>query len=258
DYLFNDVSYKDYLVEKNNVKNSQFAQPLFEYHSACPGCGETPYITLATQLFGDRMMIANATGCSSIYSASAPSTPYTKNEKGKGPAWANSLFEDTAEFGYGMHAANETIRNRIARIMLKSMDEVSNPLKVLYKEWLEHRNNGVKTQEIRDKLVPQLENNQDQNGVKELLSLRKYLVRKSQWMIGGDGWAYDIGYGGVDHVLSTGENVNILVVDTEVYSNTGGQSSKAARAGSIADFTNDGKPNAKKDLGYISMTYGNI
>ncbi|WP_417327964.1 pyruvate:ferredoxin (flavodoxin) oxidoreductase [Halarcobacter sp.] len=258
DYLFNDVSYKDYLVEKNNVKNSQFAQPLFEYHSACPGCGETPYITLATQLFGDRMMIANATGCSSIYSASAPSTPYTKNEKGEGPAWANSLFEDTAEFGYGMHAANETIRNRIARIMLKSMDEVSNPLKVLYKEWLEHRANGVKTQEIRDKLVPQLENNQDQNGVKELLSLRKYLVRKSQWMIGGDGWAYDIGYGGVDHVLSTGENVNILVVDTEVYSNTGGQSSKAARAGSIADFTNDGKPNAKKDLGYISMTYGNI
>ncbi|MGB0989962.1 MAG: pyruvate:ferredoxin (flavodoxin) oxidoreductase [Halarcobacter sp.] len=258
DYLFNDVSYKDYLVEKNNVKNSQFAQPLFEYHSACPGCGETPYITLATQLFGDRMMIANATGCSSIYSASAPSTPYTKNEKGEGPAWANSLFEDTAEFGYGMHAANETIRNRIARIMLKSMDEVSNPLKVLYKEWLEHRSNGVKTQEIRDKLVPQLENNQEQNGVKELLSLRKYLVRKSQWMIGGDGWAYDIGYGGVDHVLSTGENVNILVVDTEVYSNTGGQSSKAARAGSIADFTNDGKPNAKKDLGYISMTYGNI
>ncbi len=258
DYLFDKVTYKDYLVKKDTVQGSQFAKPLFEFHSACPGCGETPYITLATQLFGDRMMIANATGCTSIYSASAPSTPYTKNAKGEGPAWANSLFEDTAEFGYGMHAANETIRNRIGRIMTKSMDEVTNPLKVLYKEWLENRSNGVKTQEIRDKLVPQLEANQELQGVKELLSLRKYIVKKSQWMIGGDGWAYDIGYGGVDHVLSTGENVNILVVDTEVYSNTGGQSSKAARTGSIADFTNDGKPNAKKDLGYISMTYGNI
>jgi pyruvate-ferredoxin/flavodoxin oxidoreductase len=258
DYLFNDVTYKDYLVDKSSVQGSQFAKPLFEFHSACPGCGETPYITLATQMFGDRMMVANATGCTSIYSASAPSTPYTKNAKGEGPAWANSLFEDTAEFGYGMHAANETIRNRIGRIMKETMDDVTNPLKVLYKEWLENRSNGPKTQEIRDKLVPQLEANQDLPGVKDLLTLRKYIVRKSQWIIGGDGWAYDIGYGGVDHVLSTGENVNMLVVDTEVYSNTGGQSSKAARTGSIADFTNDGKPNAKKDLGYISMTYGNI
>jgi pyruvate-ferredoxin/flavodoxin oxidoreductase len=258
DYLFNDVTYKDYLIEKDSVKGSQFAKPLFEFHSACPGCGETPYITLATQMFGDRMMIANATGCTSIYSASAPSTPYTKNDKGEGPAWANSLFEDTAEFGYGMHHGNESIRNRMQIIMNETMDKVSNPLKILYKEWLEHRNNGPKTQEIRDKLVPQLEQNQDLPGVKDLLSLRKYIVRKSQWIIGGDGWAYDIGYGGLDHVLSTGQNVNVLVVDTEVYSNTGGQSSKAARTGSIADFTNDGKPNAKKDLGYISMTYGNI
>ncbi|RXJ85629.1 pyruvate:ferredoxin (flavodoxin) oxidoreductase [Arcobacter sp. CECT 8985] len=258
DYLFNDVSYKDYLVEATNVKNSQFSQPLFEYHSACPGCGETPYITLATQLFGDRMMIANATGCSSIYSASAPSTPYTKNDKGEGPAWANSLFEDNAEFGYGMYMAVETIRNRIENIMKESIDSVNNPLKVLYKEWIENRNNGAKTQEIRDKLVPQLEQNQDLPKVKELLNLKKYIVKKSQWMIGGDGWAYDIGYGGLDHVLSTGKDINIIVVDTEVYSNTGGQSSKSARAGSIADFTNDGKTNSKKDLGYISMTYGNI
>ncbi len=258
DYLFNDVSYKDYLIEKDSVKGSQFAKPLFEFHSACPGCGETPYITLATQMFGDRMMIANATGCTSIYSASAPSTPYTKNEKGEGPAWANSLFEDTAEFGYGMHHGNESIRNRMQIIMTENMDKVTNPLKILFKEWIENRNNGPKTQEIRDKLVPQLEQNQDLPGVKDLLSLRKYIVRKSQWIIGGDGWAYDIGYGGLDHVLSTGQNVNVLVVDTEVYSNTGGQSSKAARTGSIADFTNDGKPNAKKDLGYISMTYGNI
>jgi pyruvate-ferredoxin/flavodoxin oxidoreductase len=258
DYLFNDVTYKDYLVSKDSVKGSQFAKPLFEFHSACPGCGETPYISLATQMFGDRMMIANATGCTSIYSASAPSTPYTKNEKGEGPAWANSLFEDTAEFGYGMHHGNESIRNRMQIIMTETMEKVSNPLKILYKEWIENRNNGVKTQEIRDKMVPQLEQNQDLPGVKDLLSLRKYIVRKSQWIIGGDGWAYDIGYGGLDHVLSTGQNVNVLVVDTEVYSNTGGQSSKAARTGSIADFTNDGKPNAKKDLGYISMTYGNI
>ncbi len=258
DYLFNDVSYKEYLVDKTTVQGSQFSKPLFEFHSACPGCGETPYITLATQMFGDRMMVANATGCSSIYSASAPSTPYTKNEKGEGPAWANSLFEDNAEFGYGMHAANETIRNRIGIIMNDTRQDVTNPLKALYKEWLENRSNGKLTQEIRDKLVPQLEQNRDLPGVKELLSLKKYIVRKSQWIIGGDGWAYDIGYGGLDHVLSTGANVNVLVVDTEVYSNTGGQSSKSARTGSIADFTNDGKANAKKDLGYISMTYGNI
>ncbi|WP_072679636.1 pyruvate:ferredoxin (flavodoxin) oxidoreductase [Arcobacter sp. LA11] len=258
DYLFNDVTYKDYLVSKDSLKGSQFAKPLFEFHSACPGCGETPYIKLATQMFGDRMMIANATGCSSIYSASAPSTPYTKNEKGEGPAWANSLFEDTAEFGFGMHHANETIRNRMQATMEATMEEVSNPLKVLYKEWIENRNDGKKTQEIRDKLVPQLEQNQDLPGVADLFSLKKYIVRKSQWIIGGDGWAYDIGYGGLDHVLATGDNVNVLVVDTEVYSNTGGQSSKAARAGSIADFTNDGKASAKKDLGYISMTYGNI
>ncbi|WP_419770805.1 MAG: pyruvate:ferredoxin (flavodoxin) oxidoreductase [Candidatus Marinarcus sp.] len=258
DYLFNDVTYKDYLIEKDSVKGSQFAQPLFEFHSACPGCGETPYITLATQMFGERMMVANATGCTSIYSASAPSTPYTKNAKGEGPAWANSLFEDNAEFGYGMHHAMEAIRNRINMVMNETMEQVTNPLKVLYKEWIEHRNNGVKTQEIRDKLVPQLEQNRDLPGVDVLLSLKKYIVRKSQWIIGGDGWAYDIGYGGLDHVLSTGQNVNVLVVDTEVYSNTGGQSSKSARTGSIADFTNDGKPNAKKDLGYISMTYGNI
>ncbi|MFA7082920.1 MAG: pyruvate:ferredoxin (flavodoxin) oxidoreductase [Arcobacteraceae bacterium] len=258
DYLFNDVTYKDYLIEKDSVKGSQFAKPLFEFHSACPGCGETPYITLATQMFGDRMMIANATGCTSIYSASAPSTPYTKNAKGEGPAWANSLFEDTAEFGYGMHHGNESIRNRMQIIMNETIEQVTNPLKILYKEWLENRNDGPKTQEIRDKLVPQLEQNQDLPGVKDLLSLRKYIVRKSQWIIGGDGWAYDIGYGGLDHVLATGQNVNVLVVDTEVYSNTGGQSSKSARTGSIADFTNDGKPTAKKDLGYISMTYGNI
>lgn len=258
DYLYNDVTYKDYIVSTDSVKGSQFAKPLFEFHSACPGCGETPYITLITQLFGDRAMIANATGCSSIYAASAPSTPYTKNEKGEGPAWANSLFEDNAEFGFGMHNANETIRDRIQTIMTENIDKVSNPLVSLFNEWMANRNDGKKTQRLRDLLVPALEAHADEPGVRDLISLKKYIVRKSQWIFGGDGWAYDIGYGGLDHVLSTGQNINVLVMDTEVYSNTGGQSSKSARAGSIAEFTNDGKRSAKKDLGYITMTYGNI
>ncbi len=258
DYLFKEVTYKDDILSKDNVKGSQFAQPLFEFHAACPGCGETPYITLASQLFGDRMMIANATGCSSIYGASAPTTPYTTNSKGEGPAWANSLFEDNAEFGLGMEAANETLRHRIEDVMLRTMDKVPNALAALYKDWLEFRQDGKKTQEIRDKLVPLLKANEDVEGAKELLSLRKYIVKKSQWIIGGDGWAYDIGYGGLDHVLASGEDVNVLVLDTEVYSNTGGQSSKSARTGSIAQFTASGKPTQKKDLGYISMTYGNI
>ncbi len=258
DYLFNKVTYKDDILKKDNVKGSQFSRPLFEFHAACPGCGETPYITLATQLFGDRMMIANATGCSSIYGGSAPTTPYRKNEKGEGPAWANSLFEDNAEFGLGMEVAVETMRRRIEEIMIRTKDSVPNALAALYNDWLEFKKDGVKTQEIRDRLVPILEQNQDVEGVKDILSLKRFLVKKSQWIIGGDGWAYDIGYGGVDHVLASGENVNILVLDTEVYSNTGGQSSKSARTGSIAQFTASGKPVQKKDLGYIAMTYGNI
>jgi pyruvate-ferredoxin/flavodoxin oxidoreductase len=258
DYLFNEVTYKDDFMSKSTVKGSQFAKPLFEFHAACPGCGETPYITLATQLFGNRMMIANATGCSSIYGASAPTTPYRKDDNGEGPAWANSLFEDNAEFGMGMRVAMETIRHRIENIMLTNMEVAPNALKALYKDWITHKKDGEKTKEIRDMLVPQLESHQDVSGVKELLSLKKYLVKKSQWIIGGDGWAYDIGYGGLDHVLASGEDVNMLVLDTEVYSNTGGQSSKSSRAASIAEFTASGKAMQKKDLGYISMTYGNI
>lgn len=258
DYLFNKVTYKDDIMSKSTPKGSQFAKPLFEFHGACPGCGETPYITLATQLFGDRMMIANATGCSSIYGGSAPSTPYRKNDKGHGPAWANSLFEDNAEFGLGMEAAVETMRHRIEDIMRNTLDKVPNNLAALYNDWIEFKQSGEKTQEVRDKLVPQLEANQNVEGVKDILGLKKYLVRRSQWIIGGDGWAYDIGYGGLDHVLASGENINALVLDTEVYSNTGGQSSKSARTGSIAQFTASGKPTQKKDLGYISMTYGNI
>ncbi|WP_103616630.1 pyruvate:ferredoxin (flavodoxin) oxidoreductase [Campylobacter concisus] len=258
DYLFKKVAYKDDLMNKESVKGVGFAKPLFEFHGACPGCGETPYITLITRLFGERMIVANATGCSSIYGGSAPSTPYTTNNEGKGVAWANSLFEDNAEFGMGMNVAMETMRHRIEDIMRNNIDSVPNALSALYNDWINFKNDGVKTQEITKNLLPILEQNLSAPGVKEILELKKFLVKKSQWIIGGDGWAYDIGFGGLDHVLASGENVNVLVLDTEVYSNTGGQSSKSSRAGSIAQFTASGKPAQKKDLGYIAMTYGNI
>ena len=258
DYLFKKVAYKDDLMNKESVKGVGFAKPLFEFHGACPGCGETPYITLITRLFGERMIVANATGCSSIYGGSAPSTPYTINDEGKGVAWANSLFEDNAEFGMGMNVAMETMRHRIEDIMRNNIDSAPNALSALYNDWINFKNDGVKTQEITKNLLPILEQNLSAPGVKEILELKKFLVKKSQWIIGGDGWAYDIGFGGLDHVLASGENVNVLVLDTEVYSNTGGQSSKSSRAGSIAQFTASGKPAQKKDLGYIAMTYGNI
>ena len=258
DYLFKKVAYKDDLINKESVKGVGFAKPLFEFHGACPGCGETPYITLITRLFGERMIVANATGCSSIYGGSAPSTPYTTNDEGKGVAWANSLFEDNAEFGMGMNVAMETMRHRIEDIMRNNIDSVPNALSALYNDWINFKNDGEKTQEITKNLLPILEQNLSAPGVKEILELKKFLVKKSQWIIGGDGWAYDIGFGGLDHVLASGENVNALVLDTEVYSNTGGQSSKSSRAGSIAQFTASGKPAQKKDLGYIAMTYGNI
>ena len=258
DYLFKKVAYKDDLMNKESVKGVGFAKPLFEFHGACPGCGETPYITLITRLFGERMIVANATGCSSIYGGSAPSTPYTTNDEGKGVAWANSLFEDNAEFGMGMNVAIETMRHRIEDIMRNNIYSVPNALSALYNDWINFKNDGEKTQEITKNLLPILEQNLSAPGVKEILELKKFLIKKSQWIIGGDGWAYDIGFGGLDHVLASGENVNVLVLDTEVYSNTGGQSSKSSRAGSIAQFTASGKPAQKKDLGYIAMTYGNI
>lgn len=259
DYLFKKVVYKDDLVNKQTVKGSGFAQPLFEFHGACPGCGETPYITLVTRLFGEQLMVANATGCSSIYGGSAPSSPYRKSNKtGNGVAWANSLFEDNAEFGMGMKIATATIRHRVENIMLNTKDKVPNAIAALYNDWLANKEDRLATQNIRDILVPLLEANQDIQGAKELLSLKQYIAKKSQWIIGGDGWAYDIGYGGLDHVLASGENVNVLVLDTEVYSNTGGQSSKSSRSGSVAQFSASGKSIQKKDLGQISMTYGNI
>ncbi len=258
DYLFKEVSYKADLMGKDSVKGIGFAEPYFEFHGACPGCGETPYITLVTRLFGDHMMVANATGCSSIYGGSAPSMPYKAGKNGEGVAWTNSLFEDNAEFGMGMEVAKETLRNRIEHIMLTTKDKVPNSIAALYNDWLENRNNSSKTREIRDRLIPLLKENVDIEGVKEILSLKNFISRKSQWIFGGDGWAYDIGYGGLDHVLASGENVNVLVLDTEVYSNTGGQSSKSSHAGSVAQFTAGGKPVQKKDLGFIATTYQNI
>ncbi len=257
DYMFNNVTYKDKIMGRGTVKGSQFAKPLFEFSGACAGCGETPYVKLITQLFGERMMVANATGCSSIYGGSAPSTPYTKNSCGEGPAWASSLFEDNAEYGYGMFQAVNTIRQRMAKMMSECEKEVSPELADLFVEWRENINDADKTAELRDKILPLLEAESGKTA-KELLELKQYLVKKSIWMFGGDGWAYDIGYGGLDHVLASGDDINILVLDTEVYSNTGGQASKSSPAGSVAKFASSGKPVKKKDLAAISMTYGNI
>jgi pyruvate-ferredoxin/flavodoxin oxidoreductase len=258
DYLFKNVTYKDDIIGKGNVKGSSFCKPLFEFHAACPGCGETPYLGLVTRLFGESMMIANATGCSSIYGASAPATPYCKNDKGHGPAFANSLFEDNAQFGYGMHMASETMRDRIHSVMEASVATAPAQIAALYTEWMANRSNRIKTGQIRDALVPLLEANPTAPGAEVILSLKLHIAKKSQWIVGGDGWAYDIGYGGLDHVIASGQDVNLLVLDTEVYSNTGGQSSKASRAGSVAFFAAGGKPIQKKDLGYIAMTNGNV
>ena len=259
-YMVGKVGYKKVVDTTKTVKNSQFAQPLFEFSGACAGCGETPYIKTITQLFGDKMMVANATGCTSIYSGSAPSTPYCTNDAGRGPAWANSLFEDNAEFGLGMHVGVEKLRDRIQEKM-QSMIETStccsDELKATMKEWIENRHSTLRSAEITERLLPQLEAC-GCDGCKELLSMKDYLVKKSQWIIGGDGWGYDIGFGGVDHVLATGMDVNILIVDTEVYSNTGGQSSKATPIGAVAKFASSGKRIRKKDIGAMAMTYGYV
>ncbi len=254
------VTYKDTIVDKeSNVKNSQFAQPLFEFSGACAGCGETPYIKLITQLFGDRMMVANATGCTSIYSGSAPSTPYTMNALGHGPSWANSLFEDNAEFGFGMFVGVEKNRDRIANLMKGALEagKVTENTKAAFTEWLDSKGNGNKSKVASAKVLEALASEKDAVA-QEILSLKQYLVKKSQWIIGGDGWAYDIGFGGLDHVLARGEDVNILVVDTEVYSNTGGQASKSTPTAAIAKFAAAGKRIRKKDLGMIAMSYGYV
>ena len=260
DYCVENVKTKQNLVDiAANVKNSQFATPLFEFSGACSGCGETPYVKLLTQLFGDRQIIANATGCSSIYSGSVPSTPYTTNEKGQGPAWANSLFEDFCEFGMGMELANEKMKARLTDLMTKgqSCDCCSEELKGLFAQWIANQNDAAKTKELAEKIIPAVESCSC-DICKGIAALKGYLVKRSQWIIGGDGASYDIGYGGLDHVIASGKDVNILVLDTEVYSNTGGQSSKSTPVGAIAKFAAAGKRVRKKDLGMIATTYGYV
>ncbi len=260
DYLHSHIGYKDNVQPKTqNVKNAQFAQPLFEFSGACAGCGETPYIKTITQLFGDHMMIANATGCSSIYGASFPAAPYCKNNEGHGPSWANSLFEDFCEFGLGMKLGSDRARMTVAKLMEQglSCSCCTDEMKALFTQWLENKEDAKVTREVADKLIPLCEGC-GCDVCKGLLEYKTFIPARSQWIIGGDGASYDIGYGGLDHVLASGENVNILVLDTEVYSNTGGQSSKATPAGAIAKFAASGKRVRKKDLGMMAMSYGYV
>ena len=259
------VAPKGDVMNVNTVKGSQFRQPLIEFSGACAGCGETPYIKLVTQLFGDRMMIANATGCSSIWGGSAPSTPYTVNHEGKGPSWANSLFEDNAEFGLGMLLGVEQIRNKISDVMqeLVTMD-ICEEARAVFTEWLENKEDANGSQVAAKKVeallanAHHIQNEEVRALVKEIESRKDYLAKRSQWILGGDGWAYDIGYGGLDHVLASGENINVLVFDTEIYSNTGGQASKSTPVAAMAKFAAAGKRSKKKDLGMMAMSYGNV
>ncbi|PWX55981.1 pyruvate:ferredoxin (flavodoxin) oxidoreductase [Clostridium perfringens] len=258
DYCVNDVAPKKNPMNKNTVKGSQFEQPLFEFSGACAGCGETPYAKLITQLFGDRMMIANATGCSSIWGGSAPSTPYTTNHNGHGPAWANLLFEDNAEFGLGMFLGVKAIRERLVDLAGKAIEAGVKPeAKEALEAWIAEVNNGEGTRDRADAVVAALQGETNEFA-KEILKDQDYLAKRSQWIFGGDGWAYDIGYGGVDHVLASGEDVNILVMDTEIYSNTGGQASKSTPTAAIAKFAAAGKRTKKKDLGMMAMSYGYV
>lgn len=259
-YAMDKVANKANLVDASaNIKNSQFAQPYLEFSGACAGCGETPYIKLITQLFGDRMMVANATGCTSIWGGSAPSMPYCKDENGRGPAWANSLFEDNAEFGLGMVMANSKIRQTIAARMDEAMDAVSPELAAAFKEWQENKDTAEGSKAAAAKIEALIADADKSNAaVKEIADRTDFLVKRSQWVFGGDGWAYDIGYGGLDHVIASGEDINIFVVDTEVYSNTGGQSSKATPTAAVAKFAAAGKSVKKKDLGMIATTYGYV
>ena len=262
-YLVKEVKIKQDLVDiKLNVKNSQFAQPLFEFSGACSGCGETPYVKLISQLFGDRQMIANATGCSSIYSASIPSTPYCTNDKGQGPAFDNSLFEDFCEFGMGMVLGNKKMKERVVMLLNQMIesDKASEEYKAAAKEWIAAKDDAEGSKAAAAKLKPLIAESAAKGCpvCQELQTLDHYLIKRSQWIIGGDGASYDIGYGGLDHVIASGEDVNIFVIDTEVYSNTGGQASKATPLGAIAQFAAQGKRIRKKDLGMIATTYGYV
>ena len=260
DYCVKNVKSKQNLIDfKSNPKNTQFATPLFQFSGACSGCGETPYVKLISQLYGDHELVANATGCSSIYSASVPSTPYTTNENGEGPAWANSLFEDFCEFGLGMKLADNKMRARLERLFteMQSCEKCSDELKALAQKWIDNRFSSDVTKEIAPAIIAACEAC-GCDKCKEVLNLKHFIVKRSQWIIGGDGASYDIGYGGLDHVIGSGEDINIIVLDTEVYSNTGGQASKATPLGAIAKFAASGKRIRKKDLGMIATTYGYV
>lgn len=259
DYAMN-VPVKDNLMDKFSVKGSQFAQPLLEFSGACAGCGEPPYIKLITQLFGDRMMIANATGCTSIWGGSAPSTPYCTNAEGKGPAWANSLFEDNAEYGLGMVLAVKKVRKGLQAKMEEALElNIDEKLKEAFKAWIDGKDDAEKSKAAAKDICELLKNaDLSVPQLKEINDRKDYLIKRSNWAFGGDGWAYDIGYGGLDHVLASGEDINILVVDTEVYSNTGGQSSKSTPTAAVAKFAASGKKVKKKDLGMIATTYGYV
>ena len=258
-YISKNVTYKDTLLQKDAaIKNTQFAQPLFEFSGACGGCGETPYIKLITQLYGDRMIVANATGCSSIYGGSAPSTPYCMNSEGQGPAWANSLFEDNAEYGFGMATGVNHSRDRIVLLMNKALEgNITSSTKEAFNTWLTSKDDANLSKEASRLVIAACEKEKSPI-TQEILEMKQFLIKKSVWIFGGDGWAYDIGYGGLDHVLASGENVNVLVLDTEVYSNTGGQSSKSTPTGAVAKFATSGKKIRKKDLGMMAMSYGYV
>ena len=259
-YCTDNVKSKQHLVDiQSNVKNSQFATPLFEFSGACSGCGETPYLKLISQLFGDREIVANATGCTSIYSGSVPSTPYTTNAQGHGPAWSNSLFEDFCEYGLGMQIAHRKIRERLAALFTKALSCTccTPEMKAMFQEWLDNQNDATITNRLYEPIVAACEAC-GCDTCKEILNYKDHIVKRSQWIVGGDGASYDIGYGGLDHVIASGEDVNILVLDTEVYSNTGGQASKSTPIGAIAKFAAAGKRVRKKDLGMIATTYGYV
>jgi pyruvate-ferredoxin/flavodoxin oxidoreductase len=257
EYMANNVSMKLITAPSMNVKSSQFAQPLFEFSGACAGCGETPYIKTITQLFGESMMVANATGCSSIYGGSAPSTPYCKSKNGKGVAWANSLFEDNAEFGLGMAISAKKLQARIERLAKENTSTLSADTNAALAEWSGVRLDVAASVVASEKAIAALEKDKAP-AAKDILAIKDWMPKRSNWIFGGDGWAYDIGYGGLDHVLASGENVNVLVMDTEVYSNTGGQSSKSTPVGAVAKFAASGKKIRKKDLGMMAMSYGYV
>ncbi|NLN05154.1 MAG: pyruvate:ferredoxin (flavodoxin) oxidoreductase, partial [Clostridiaceae bacterium] len=256
------VKPKEPIFPVNTIKGSQYMVPYLEFSGACPGCGETPYVRLVTQLFGNRMLIANATGCSSIWGASAPSMSYSKDAEGRGPAWANSLFEDNAEFGFGMYLAIAQKRERLYRLMQTAKQEnIPDDLRTLFEEWIKNRDDGNSTLSIARKIKEYFNRNPkvlENRLAAEIKKDEDYLVKKSVWIIGGDGWAYDIGYGGLDHVLASGADVNILVLDTEIYSNTGGQASKSTPASAVAKFAAGGKKTRKKDLGFMAISYGDV